>query len=96
MKRTWGNSLLFKIFEIWSKKFFILWSFESLKFGAKSSSFYEHLNHYNVESKALHFMVLDSFTFTVTCFIFCSNLFFGYMSHKILPLTISVQLSNVM
>jgi hypothetical protein len=28
-----------------------------------------------LESKALHFMVLDSFTFTLTCFIFCGNFF---------------------
>lgn len=74
MKRIWGNSVLFK-----SLKFGVkdssLWSFESLKFGAKSSSFYGHLNHYNLESKALHFMVLDSFTFTLTCFIFRGNFF---------------------
>jgi hypothetical protein len=52
-----------------------LWSFESLKFGAKSSSFYGHLNHYNLESKALHFMVLDSFAFTLTCFFFVAIFF---------------------
>lgn len=73
MKRISGNSLLFKSLKFGEKNSLNLWSFESLNFGAKSSSFYGHLSHKKLESKALHFMISDGFTFTLTCFIFCGN-----------------------